>query len=160
MITTMNRLNRNNNIARLHRIKLKQEPTIDEMVKQIHSLMKEVDVLLTEKGSITIQYLQETDTVDGVETDTVDTADTVDTVDTVETAETELTSSPETVDLESHGINGIHENERRCTKVAEINEINQSTGSVPPPVPSPGTSENEMGFERVAGERHNLSLSR
>merc|ERR1719361_3145329 len=59
MISTMNRLNRNNNIARLHRIKLKEEPTIQEMVNQIASLMKEAETLQTEKGSITIRYLQE-----------------------------------------------------------------------------------------------------
>ena len=59
MISTMNRLNRNNNIARLHRIKLKEEPTINEMVNQIASLMKEAEVLQKEKGSITIRHLQE-----------------------------------------------------------------------------------------------------
>ena len=59
MISTMNRLNRNNNVARLHRIKLKEEPTINEMVNQIASLMKEAEVLQKEKGSITIRYLQD-----------------------------------------------------------------------------------------------------
>jgi len=59
MIATMNRLNRNNNIARLHRIKLKEEPTMKEMVNQIASLMKEADTLHSEQGSITIRYLQE-----------------------------------------------------------------------------------------------------
>jgi len=59
MISTMNRLNRNNNIARLHRIKLKEEPTINEMVNQMASLMKEAEVLQKEKGSITIRYLQD-----------------------------------------------------------------------------------------------------
>merc|ERR1719242_2295301 len=59
MISTMNRLNRNNNIARLHRIKLKEEPTIAEMVNQVASLMKEADTLLDEPGSVTIRYLQQ-----------------------------------------------------------------------------------------------------
>merc|ERR1719361_2932989 len=59
MILTMNRLNRNNNIARLHRIKLKEEPTIAEMVNQVASLMKEADTLLDEPGSVTIRYLQQ-----------------------------------------------------------------------------------------------------
>ena len=59
MISTMNRLNRNNNVARLHRIKLKEEPTIGQMVNQIASLMKEAEVLQKEKGSITIRYLQD-----------------------------------------------------------------------------------------------------
>ena len=58
MVSTLNRLNRNNNIVRLHRIKLKEEPTIKEMVNQNASLMKEVDVLLTEEGSMSIQYVQ------------------------------------------------------------------------------------------------------
>ena len=59
MITTMNRLNRNNNIVRCHRIKLKNQPTINEMVCQIASLMKEVEVLQNEKGSMTIHYENE-----------------------------------------------------------------------------------------------------
>ena len=56
MVSTLNRLNRSNNIVRLHRIKLKENPTINEMVNQITSLMKEVDVLLNERGSTSTQY--------------------------------------------------------------------------------------------------------
>ena len=56
-IVTLNQLNRNNNVVRLHRIKLAEKPTINKMVNQNASLMKEVDVLLTEKGSMSIQYV-------------------------------------------------------------------------------------------------------
>ena len=56
MVSTLNRLNRSNNIVRLHRIKLKENPTINEMVKQNTSLTKEADVLLSEKGSTSTQY--------------------------------------------------------------------------------------------------------
>ena len=57
MIVTINQLNRNNNLVRLHRIKLADRPTMKKMVNQNASLMKEVDVLLTETGSISIQYV-------------------------------------------------------------------------------------------------------
>ena len=56
MISTMNRLNRTNNIARLHRIKLKAEPTLKVMLNQIALLMEDSEVLKKEKGSIDIQY--------------------------------------------------------------------------------------------------------
>ena len=58
MVATMNRLHRSNNLVRLHRIKLKEEPSINEMVNQIASLIKEADVLLTAKGSMSIEYAQ------------------------------------------------------------------------------------------------------
>ena len=57
MIVTLNRLNHNNNLARLHRIKLAEKLTINKMATQNASLMKEVDVLLSEKGSMSIQYV-------------------------------------------------------------------------------------------------------
>jgi len=56
LINTMNRLNRTNNIARLHRIKLKAEPTLKVMMNQLALLRKESDVLRMETGSMTIQY--------------------------------------------------------------------------------------------------------
>merc|ERR1719242_727256 len=95
MISTMNRLNRNNNIARLHRVKLKEEPTIQEMVNQIESLMKEADVLQAEKGSVTIQYVQEQDTpetVDAVELSSESSGSTLVSPDMV----SELESCPST----------------------------------------------------------------
>ncbi len=52
MILNHNQLNRNNNIVRLHRIKLQERPTINEMVNQTASLMKEADILAQEEGSI------------------------------------------------------------------------------------------------------------
>ena len=61
MISTMNRLNRNNNIVRCHRIKLEDQPTIKVMLKQIASLIDDVDVFKTEQGSMRIQYGQEHD---------------------------------------------------------------------------------------------------
>ena len=61
MITTMNRLNRNNNIVRCHRIKLQDEPTIKVMMKQFASLMVDVEMLKTERGSMSIQYGQKPD---------------------------------------------------------------------------------------------------
>lgn len=61
MITTMNRLNRNNNIVRCHRIKLKNQPTIKVMLKQIALLMVDAEMLKTERGSMSIQYGQEMD---------------------------------------------------------------------------------------------------
>merc|ERR1719361_593075 len=91
MINTMNRLNRNNNIARLHRVKLKEEPTIQEMVNQIESLMKEADVLQAEKGSVTIQYLQ--DTPDAVELSSESSGSTLISPDTIVS---ELESCPST----------------------------------------------------------------
>jgi len=65
MISTMNRLNRTNNIVRLHRIKLKPEPTVKVMLSQIALLMKESDVLKAGTGSITIQYDVEKDLKEG-----------------------------------------------------------------------------------------------
>ena len=56
MVSTLNRLNRSNNIVRLHRIKLREQPSINEMVKQIKSLTKEADVMLNERGSTSTQY--------------------------------------------------------------------------------------------------------
>ena len=61
MITTMNRLNRNNNIVRCHRIKLQDEPTIKVMMKQFASLMVDAEMLKTERGSMSIQYGQKPD---------------------------------------------------------------------------------------------------
>ena len=61
MIDTMNRLNRNNNIVRCHCIKLKDQPTIKMMMKQIELLMVDVEMLKTERGSISIQYAEEYD---------------------------------------------------------------------------------------------------
>ena len=57
MVTTLNRLNCSNNIVRLHRIKLKEKPTINEMVNQIRSLMREADVFLTERGSTSVHFV-------------------------------------------------------------------------------------------------------
>ena len=57
MIVTLNRLNCNNNLVRLHLIKLAEKPTVNTMGNQNASLMKEVDVLLTERGSMSIQYV-------------------------------------------------------------------------------------------------------
>ena len=61
MISTMNRLNRNNNIVRCHRIKLQDEPTIKVMMKQFASLMDDVEMLKTERGSMSIQYAHKPD---------------------------------------------------------------------------------------------------
>ena len=70
MISSLNQLNRNNNIVRLHRIKLKEGPTMNEMVKQIATLMKEVEVLLTEKGSMTVHYAQANEAVEATQSET------------------------------------------------------------------------------------------
>eukprot|EP00485_Elphidium_margaritaceum_P011572 CAMPEP_0202686790 /NCGR_PEP_ID=MMETSP1385-20130828/2558_1 /ASSEMBLY_ACC=CAM_ASM_000861 /TAXON_ID=933848 /ORGANISM="Elphidium margaritaceum" /LENGTH=345 /DNA_ID=CAMNT_0049341447 /DNA_START=131 /DNA_END=1168 /DNA_ORIENTATION=- len=52
----MKRRKTRNNIIRLHRIKLKQEPSVDAMLKQFQSLIKEASDIHAEPGSVTIQY--------------------------------------------------------------------------------------------------------
>merc|ERR1711920_200274 len=47
MILTMNQLNRTQNNVRLHRVKLMEEPTVEEMLGQIALLMGETALLLT-----------------------------------------------------------------------------------------------------------------
>lgn len=55
MLCSINQMNRSNNEVLLHRIKLKQNPTIHEMLKQNESMINEVDTLKIAKKSITIQ---------------------------------------------------------------------------------------------------------
>jgi len=56
LIATMNRLNRSNNVARLHRIKLVERPTIQQMIHQMQSLMDEAVTLRAARSSVSIQY--------------------------------------------------------------------------------------------------------
>ena len=57
MISTMNRLNGNNNVVRCHRIKLKDGPTIKVMLQQIGTLMNDVLTMLSKEQTISTQIL-------------------------------------------------------------------------------------------------------
>ena len=54
MLCSINQMNRSNNLVLLHRIKLKQNPTIHEMMKQNASMINKVDALKTAKEPVTI----------------------------------------------------------------------------------------------------------
>ena len=55
MIESQNKLNRNNNIVRLHRVKLKNRPRIEDILSQIAMLMVEAEALFNAEHSITIR---------------------------------------------------------------------------------------------------------
>jgi len=55
MLETQNRLNRNNNVVRLHRVKLKDRPRVQDILSQIAMLMVEAAALLHAQQSVTIQ---------------------------------------------------------------------------------------------------------
>jgi len=54
MLETQNRLNRNNNVVRLHRVKLKKRPRVEDILGQIAMLMVEAEALLHAQQPITI----------------------------------------------------------------------------------------------------------
>jgi len=55
MLETQNRLNRNNNVVRLHRVKLKHRPRAEDILSQIAMLMVEAEALFHAKQPITIR---------------------------------------------------------------------------------------------------------
>jgi len=55
MLETQNRLNRNNNVVRLHRVKLKKHPRIEDILSQIAMLTVEAEALLHAEEPITIR---------------------------------------------------------------------------------------------------------
>ena len=55
MLETQNKLNRNNNIVRLHRVKLKKHPRIEDILSQIAMLMVEAEPLFHADQPITIR---------------------------------------------------------------------------------------------------------
>jgi len=55
MLETQNLLNRNNNVVRLHRVKLKKHPRIEDILSQIAMLTVEAEALLHAEEPITIR---------------------------------------------------------------------------------------------------------
>jgi len=55
MLETQNQLNRNNNIVRLHRVKLKKDPRLEDLLSQIAMLMVEGEALFHADQPITIR---------------------------------------------------------------------------------------------------------
>jgi len=55
MLETQNKLNRSNNIVRLHRVKLKKHPRIEDILSQIAMLMVEAKALFNADQPITIR---------------------------------------------------------------------------------------------------------
>lgn len=56
LVDTRNRLNCTNNISRLHRIKLRARPTLNDMLEQFAFLKEHAVVIYEETGSSTIRY--------------------------------------------------------------------------------------------------------
>jgi len=57
MAVTQNRLNCNDNVVLLHRVKLMERPNIQQMVKQHAALRKEAPVLFAARESVTIRHV-------------------------------------------------------------------------------------------------------
>jgi len=66
MVETQNRLNRNNNIVRLHRVKLKKHPRLEDILSQIAMLTVEAEALFHAEEPITIRCDPEVPTDIGV----------------------------------------------------------------------------------------------
>ena len=54
MLEAQNKLNRNNNVVRLHRIKLRKQPKVQQMMEQIAMLIRESEALRDQQSSITV----------------------------------------------------------------------------------------------------------